>query len=150
MNKVNKCPDCGARVKNGRTGCQALWDELIHVQGINHPAGFDAYCMQHLERYCASAKSYAAHLTRLCCGLEYDADPRVYGAIQRWLNGRREIEKPDLLSNLGELTIADVAAGKTVEEQTRLMAAWVQNVWAAYAAQHELAHAWIQQALAYK
>jgi Family of unknown function (DUF5946) len=147
MNLLDNCPDCGAKVENGRTGCQALWDELIYVRGISNPAGFDAYCMQHLEKYCASAKSYAAHLTRLCCGLEYDGSPQVFAAVQRWLNGRKELEKPALLPNLGTMTIADVAKGKTAEEQFRLMDEWVQNVWAAYTPHHELAHSWIQQAL---
>jgi hypothetical protein len=35
-------------------------------------AGGDAYHPS------ASAKSYAAHLTWLCCGLKYDANPQEY------------------------------------------------------------------------
>ena len=72
-----------------RTGCQALYDALA-VPGAGalgliarRDLAFDAYCMQHPETYCRSAKSYAAHLTRLCCGLEFGGDPRVYRAIQR-------------------------------------------------------------------
>lgn len=50
--------------------------------------------MQHPDTYCRSAKSCAAHLTRLRRGLEHGADPKVYRAIQRWLNGAVALEKP--------------------------------------------------------
>ncbi len=83
------CPDCGALVEGGREGCQQLMDTL-NVQafgdaglGRSRDLAFDTYCMQHLEKYCLSAKSYAAHLTRLCCGLEYNRNPAVYGALQK-------------------------------------------------------------------
>ena len=140
-----KCADCGAYIPHGYEGCEALWHEAFYVYQIGHPAAFDAYCMQHLPRYCASAKSYAAHLTRLCCGLEYDADVQVYGAIQRWLNGNRMLEKPASLPFLGAITIADVHQAQWT---TAVVQAWVESVWAAYAPQHALAHAWIQEALA--
>jgi Family of unknown function (DUF5946) len=97
MTITDKCPDCGAKVSGGRDGCEALWHEAFYVNRIEHPAAFDAYCMQHLEKYCASAKSYAAHLTRLCCGLEYDGEPHIYTMLQKWLNGNKPIEKPAIL-----------------------------------------------------
>lgn len=148
MTPANICPDCGANVPNGREGCQALWDELFYIGAVTGPA-FDAYCMQHLERYCASAKSYAAHLTRLCCGLEHDANPHIYTAIQKWLNGHRQLEKPPILPFLGALTIADVRDAPTPAERTRVSRAWMDSVWEAYESQHDLARAWIQQALGY-
>jgi hypothetical protein len=104
--------------------------------------------MQHLEKYCASAKSYAAHLTRLACGLAYEAAPSVYSAIQKWLNGHREVSKPAILPFLGGVTIADVYAAETAVARDKAAQAWVESVWAAYAPQHELAHAWIKEALA--
>ncbi|GAC1654933.1 MAG: hypothetical protein NVS4B8_30120 [Herpetosiphon sp.] len=48
------------------------FDDLRYAAVRN--CAFDAYCMQHIEPYCHSAKSYAAHLTRLCCGIEYGGD----------------------------------------------------------------------------
>jgi hypothetical protein len=108
----------------------------------------DAYCMQHLESYCCSAKSYAAHLTRLCCGVEYDGNPRVYEAIQHWLNGAAKIERPQVLGQLGSMTVVDVRNAPDAEEHIRLVRAWAANVWAAYRSQHDLAHAWITAALA--
>jgi hypothetical protein len=151
----DKCPDCGASVSGGQAGCQSLWDETAARAFCDlryatvHDLAFDSYCMQHVEKYCRSAKSYAAHLTRLCCGLEFGPGPAVYSAIQRWLNGQRALEKPRVLSFLGQLTIADVQLGGNPEEHARLVHAWAGAVWEAYAPQHDLARAWIAAALAY-
>ncbi len=142
----NQCPGCGAHVPGGREGCQALWHELVFAGGLLPGAAFDAYCMQHLDQYCVSAKSYAAHLTRLCCGLEYDGNPHVYRAIQQWLNGNRRLEKPDMLPIFGSMTIADIRAAPP-EARARVAQSWVENVWSAYAPQHELARSWIELAL---
>lgn len=148
MTVSDSCLACGANVSGGGEGCNALWHELFY-SGASHPAAFDAYCMQHLEQYCASAKSYAAHLTRLCCGVEFGGDPRVYAAIQKWLNGNRPLEKPPLLPFLGSLTIADIRDASPTD-RVRVTQVWVEDVWAAYASQHELAREWIRQALAHQ
>ncbi|MBI5030262.1 MAG: hypothetical protein HZB51_07030 [Chloroflexi bacterium] len=149
----DRCPDCGARVESGREGCQALMDQM-RAQSFSDlryasviDLAFDAYCMQHVDKYCRSAKSYAAHLTRLCCGIEYAGDPNVYAAIQKWLNGKVALEKPSLLTNLGSMTIADVQDAATIEEHIKRVRAWAENVWAAYAVQHEIARAWVKAAL---
>jgi hypothetical protein len=148
------CPACGAAVSGGREGCQALFDELTAhayadlAYASVRDLAFDTYCMQHLETYCRSAKSYAAHLTRLCCGLEYDGDLRIYEAIQHWLNGVAKIEKPQVLSQLGSMTAVDVRAAPNAEEHICLVRAWAANVWKAYRSQHGLAHKWIKAALA--
>ncbi len=151
----DRCPDCGTVVTGGRAGCQALFDEL-NAQALTdqqyavvRDLAFDAYCMQHLERYCRSAKSYAAHLTRLCCGLEYDGDPAIYAAIQKWLNGKRELTKPEALRDLGRMTVVNVRAARNAEEHRRLVREWAESVWHAYATQHEIARAWIRDALAH-
>ncbi len=143
---MDRCPDCGAPVEGGREGCQGLWDELS-LAGVIPGPGFDAYCLQHLERYCKSAKSYAAHLTRFCCGVEWAGEPRIHSAIQRWLNGKVEIEKPALLDDLGTMTLADIQAGNSPSEQRALAAQWIDSVWVAYRPQHELARAWVDRAL---
>jgi hypothetical protein len=151
---AEKCPACGAIVAGGRDGCQAVFDELTArtyadlAYASVRDLAFDTYCMQHLESYCRSAKSYAAHLTRLCCGLDYGGDPAVYEAIQKWLNGAARIEKPRVLSQLGSLTVMDVQAVSNAEAHIRLVRAWAANVWETYRSQHELAHSWIRAALA--
>jgi hypothetical protein len=143
-------------VAGGRAGCQAVFDELtarayadLAYANVRNLA-FDAYCLQHLETYCHSAKSYAAHLTRLCCGLEHKGDPRVYESIQRWLNGAAKVVKPQALDQLGSLTVMDVRNARDAEEHVRLVRAWAENVWEAYRSQHDTAHAWINAALANK
>lgn len=108
---------------------------------------FDAYCMQHLDTYCRSGKSYAAHLSRLCCGLEHGGAQTVYFAIQRWLNGTLSIVRPDPPAHRGALTVADALGATTVEEYTKLVQAWAGDVWAAYSSQHDLVHSWIQNAM---
>ncbi len=149
----DRCPDCGASVIGGRAGCQALWDEIGAWDysdpnyAATHDLAFDTYCMQHVERYCHSAKSYAAHLTRLCCGLEYAGDPKIYAAIQKWLNGTVTLEKPGAPSHRGQMTVADLRAARNVEEHTRLVHDWAQSVWEAYTAQHDIARNWIRDAL---
>ncbi|MGA2112588.1 MAG: DUF5946 family protein [Anaerolineales bacterium] len=79
-----RCPDCGARVVEGCGACQALFDQLSALASSDpgwarwHDLAFDAYCLPPPSRYRRSAKSYAAHLTRLCCGLEHDRSPQFY------------------------------------------------------------------------
>lgn len=91
--------------------------------------------------------SYAAHLTRLCCGLERGGDPGIYAAIQRWLNGAVAIEKPEAPGDRGRMTVADLRAARNVEEHSRLARDWAARVWEAYTAQHAVARNWIRAAL---
>ena len=146
------CPECGAPAVGGRAGCQALYDAVANPDpglaglGPLRDLAFDAYCMQHPETYCRSAKSYAAHLTRLCCGIEMGGDLAVYRAIQRWLNGAVKLEKPALLTGRGQMTVADLPVASSPRERQTQAQAWADSVWQAYAAQHELARAWLGQA----
>jgi hypothetical protein len=146
------CPECGAAVDGGRAGCQAVWDELA-ARAYQNPAyassynlAFDTYCMQHPAKYCRSAKSYAAHLTRLCCGIEFNGDPDLYAAIQKWLNGSTPVEKPPLLARRGSLTVVELRSAANAAEYRVQVQVWAKNVWAAYASQHDLARRWIETA----
>ncbi|HMA33097.1 MAG TPA: DUF5946 family protein [Chloroflexia bacterium] len=148
-----RCPECGGAVRGGQAGCQALFEGLgaqaysdLRLAAV-HRLAVDTYCLQHIEPYCHSAKSYAAHLTGLCCGLEYGGQPTVYAAIQRWLNGPRRLEKPPVLWDRGPLTLVDVCAAGPGDAQPQRVREWASTVWAAYATQHDLARAWIAAAL---
>jgi len=150
-----RCPACGAGVPGAQAGCQPLWDELatraygnLRYASVRDVA-FDTYCMQHVVKYCGSAKSYAAHLCRLCCGLEFGDDRAVYAAIQCWLNGPRTLEKPKALPFLGRLTIADAQAADNPGEQIALVRCGAESVWDAYAPQQEIARAWLDSARAF-
>ncbi len=144
------CPSCGARL-GGRDECQAAFDALsaqawtIPARGAVHNLVVDAYAMQHPEEYGRSAKSYAAHLTALCCGIEHPKNQKLYWAIGRWLDGRANVEKPALLSPRGRLTIADVSTTASDTEYQSLVRRWASDVWSAYAVQHDLARAWLDQ-----
>lgn len=148
------CPDCGAAVA-GREACQQLWDDISLLSYTNpgyartHDLGFDAYCMQH-PIYTRSAKSYAAHLTRLCCGLEYNGSQSVYAAIRSWLDGRVKLQKPPAPESVGNITVYHVWEAADAHEHHLRVQTWAQAVWTAYESQHALAHSWIQQALAAK
>lgn len=150
------CPQCGATNVAGRTGCQYLFDELHYMAFGNfriarvHRLAFDTYCMQHIESYCVSAKSYAAHLVGLCCGVERESDPAVYDVIHRWLNGKVDLVKPPVLSNRGDIRVTDVLAVEEVEERVKAIHGWAQNVWEAYSSQHEIARQWTDAAVAQK
>jgi hypothetical protein len=149
------CPACGARL-NGRAGCQAAFDALgaaawtSPARGAVHNLLVDAYCMQHPEDYCRSAKSYAAHLTGLCCGLEASGDAARYWAVARWLDGSRDLTKPALaaVGARGRVTVADVVDCAEDAQYAAAVRAWASAVWQAYGVQHQLARDWLRMAAA--
>jgi len=148
----NRCPACGAAVTGGRAGCQAVFDEQSAAvytdvrRAAVHDLFVDAYCMQHPEEYGRSAKSYAAHLLRLCCGAELRGDATTYAAIRRWLDGSSSIVRPEPPATRGTMTIVDVA-GASADRYPDTVRAWASDVWAAYAAQHAVAREWIASAI---
>ena len=66
-----------------------------------HRTTVDCYALQHPEGYCASFKSFAAHLTGLCCAVEFGKDR----AIHVGLNGRRDETRPRFVDQRGAITI---------------------------------------------
>ncbi len=144
---AENCPFCGAPGVGGKDGCELHFDEIryqmltdIRIAAV-HRLAFDAYCMQHVERYCVSAKSYAAHLIGLCIGVEFSGQASLYAAIPRGLNGKVAIEKPPLLNQRGAMTIVDILAASAVPERAERMRAYAQCVWDAYGSQHVIARA---------
>jgi hypothetical protein len=137
----------------GFAGCGAMWDHLLaesfsnFAYGRFHRAIVDAYSLQHPDEYCASAKSYAAHLTGMCVAVEYGGDDGVNTAVQRWLSAGPQIDKPAVPAERGRLTLASVIE---VEAPTAIAAAlevWFADVWGAYGGQHEVTHGWIRPLL---
>jgi hypothetical protein len=150
-----RCAACGMPVEGGETGCQKMFEELLARDFGNvlyfrsHRMLVDTYALQHPERYCASPKSLAAHLTGLCWLLERDGNRAVGGEeLRRWLNGNPAIEKPALPARRGDLTIASVVATRDPETHGRAVEAWARSTWEAYAALHPLARRWIEAAVA--
>jgi len=166
------CTECGAKAPDEFASCDELfmsiltplglrWDESPDI-AILHRLVVDTFAMQHPKRSCESAKSYAAHLTGLCCGVEYNGARSIQAALQRWLNGPAEaigITRPTEPDDRGALTIryiydadkADRSGQRHPAESEAEFAArvheWAGEVWEAYSSQHEIARNWIRQAI---
>lgn len=173
------CSGCGLSVPDGIAGCRALFDRYIAQEWGNpisyryHRMFVDTYCLQHPDQFCASAKSFAAHLTGLCAAFEHKSHPSVLNAVNRWLSRNPPITKPELPAFRGALTIAVVhAAIQTALHASDLAAihshssrdlsappdarpgpfpiaqaidSWARSTWQAYSALHPQARLWITQ-----
>jgi len=148
------CPECSRAIAGGLTACQAEFEAL---QGrelaepptyASHRLMVDAYSMQHPERYCRSARSYAAHLTGLLAVMEHAGRPEVLRALQQWLSDGPTLEKPQLPATRGALTIASAFAAPDRLAMERAIRAWGESAWAAYAPWHALARQWAAAAFA--
>jgi hypothetical protein len=109
----------------------------------------DAFGMQHPARSGKSRKSYAAHLTGLACGIEYQCAQWLYADLQRWLSRESStagLQRPSPPAMLGRLTIRYVFDAPDQTEADRRIPIWAKEVWAAYSTQHELVRGWIRQA----
>ena len=142
------CPSCGAPV-GGRQPCQEIFNELSALawstpaRGSVHNLVVDTYAMQHSEEYGRSAKSFVAHLTGLCCGVEAPGDTELYWQIPRLLDGRVDLVRPDDLPDRGSMTIADVRNPAREEEYPELVRRWANDVWHANASLNGMARQWL-------
>lgn len=155
----SQCTECGAQVPGEFSSCDALFVSILTplgLRGVESPEAaalgrllVDTFAMQHPKRSCKSVKSYAAHLTGLCCGVEYNGAQSVYAALQRWLSRSAETigaARPTEPDYRGSLTIRYVFDAQTEVEAAARVHAWANDVWQAYASQHELARGWIRKA----
>ncbi|MEO8609442.1 MAG: DUF5946 family protein [Chloroflexota bacterium] len=148
------CPECGAQVAGGRGGCQALFDEIAYAMGTEpriaavHRLALDTYCMQHVESYCESAKSYAAHLIGLWYGIHHPRDPVPYTPIARILNQSTTLVNPPVLSNRGSITFPEIMRSYhqdgDVDALVTRIHDWSIIVWQAYESQHALVESWLR------
>jgi hypothetical protein len=151
---VEACGECGFVVPGGSAGCQRAFEELVARDFSNvlfgrwHRALVDVYALQHPDRYCASAKSFAAHAGGLCCWLERGGDAETYRALQRFLDGRSPIVRPATPTMRGALTIGDVAAAAGPRAYGEALDRWARATWSAYAALHTTARGYLDAALA--
>lgn len=140
------CDACGTAVPGGRSGCEALFHEVIarefgdYRYGRLHRLTVDAYSLQHPEQYMRSGKSFAAHLTGVCAALAFEETQEINRAVQQWLSTNPAVEKPaHLPQQRGELTVAHVHAAATPAEHVERVRAWAHSVWQAWSAHHALA-----------
>lgn len=145
-----KCPDCGAPV-DGRQECQRLFDEVLAREFGNalyfgvHRTTVDCYCLQHPEEGCASFKSFAAHLTGLCCAMEFGRDPKMMRAIHMGMNGRREETRPPFVQHRGAVTVASVHRASDPARHRKAVEAWAVSVWEAWSQYHALARTLLKE-----
>lgn len=148
------CDSCGAEPTAGFADCQAMWDHVLAESFSNfayarfHRQIVDAYSLQHPAQYCKSARSYAAHLTGMCCHMEHDSRAALLSRLQAWLSGLEGLEKPALPDSYGELTVAHASGSGGPDEVASRINEWSRSIWRAYRAQHAIARAWIEQATA--
>ena len=148
---METCAGCGREVAGGTAGCRADFDALVARDFSNvlfgrwHRLLVDVYALQHPDTFCISAKSLAAHLGGLCCWMERAGDAEIYRALQRSLNGRPPLVKPELPLLRGTQTIASVLDFADPKPYGESMERWAAHVWTAYAALHATARTFLEQ-----
>jgi hypothetical protein len=149
------CGSCGLAVEGGSEGCQRLFESigLREYEDMRfaryHRVAVDVYAMQHPDRYGRSAKSFAAHLTGLGAWLDDESRaPSVNASVQRWLNGPSPIERPELPSSYGAVTIRELVDETDPARYGDTLRRWARSTWHAYAPLHGIAQSWIALALA--
>jgi hypothetical protein len=151
---VETCTGCGLEIEGSTSGCQTAYDEFRGRETAELAASYgstrltvDVYCLQHPDRYCVSAKSLAAHLTGVCWALERGGNARGLSLLQRWLNGRVELQKPPIPGFRGALTIGDLARVEDTAAYIAALDRWARSTWAAYASLHDMARGWTDHAI---
>lgn len=160
------CPGCGARYAPHATdethayigaspACWAAFGELLAREfqdpayGRIHRHTVDVYTVQHPgDDARRQRQSVAIHLIGLCHWLEHGLDaPRVIAATQAML----KVDRPDWpwLEPPAEydITVGDVLSAESGSEHERLVRAWAERTWEAWAAHHEVVRLWAADAL---
>ena len=152
---MEPCDECGWGAAGGREGCRARFD-LCLARDFSDASYFrthrlfvDAYCLQHPDQYCRSAKSLAAHLVGLCWILEEGASAQLGpDRLHLWLDGRRKLDKPALPESRGPITIGDLAVDAEPAAWAAAVREWAAAVWTAYSELQPAARDWLAQAAA--
>jgi len=149
MGAEQLCAECGLRTAPGEPDCAGLRDILFArdfeqpaLFGRRHRLAVDSYCVQH-SSYVLSAKSLAAHLCGLCVALERQTDQALLSGLQRWLSTNPPLEKPELPTFRGALTIGHVSGIGDPEAYLIAVEEWARSAWNAYGTLHELARHWL-------
>lgn len=149
---MERCSGCGWTVDGGTEACRARFNEHLARDFSDarfyraHRLFVDAYCLQHPDEYCASAKSLAAHLSGLCAILEFGASKAAGPpCLHKWLSGPREFAKPSLPEQRGSMTIGDLPATDDPARWEVTVMDWATQVWAAYEPVQDIARDWLRR-----
>jgi hypothetical protein len=162
--ETSRCPGCGLvwPAHDGPThpyigaspACWALYGRLIAREFNDaaylavHQMSTDTYAVQHPgvpER--RSIQSVAIHLMTLCLVLEGVADPMGGSRLHQRMVERPAFHWLEPPQPNGNITIADVLPAEDPVEHHRLVTAWAQDVWTAWAPHHATVRAWIEHTL---
>lgn len=140
-------------VPGGAEGCQALFEELPARDFSDalyfavHRLSVDTYSVQHPDRYCAGRHGLVAHLGGLCSILEGGASPAVGDpALQRWLSGGPQVERPTPPAFRGAVTLLDARRANDPASYAAGVRRWAESAWEAYRELQPLAREWVRRA----
>jgi CTP:molybdopterin cytidylyltransferase MocA len=160
------CPGCSARYLphaadeahpfiGASAACWAAFGEVLAREfgditfGRVHRHTVDVYAVQHpggdgrRER-----QSVALHLVGLCHWLEHDLEMERLNAITQRL-ADTDRDWPWLAPPAGfAMTVVDVLAARDGAEHVRLVRAWAERTWDAWAAHRDVVRSWARAALA--
>lgn len=151
---TESCDECGFEIEGGREGCRAYFQNFT-ARDFSDPLYFrshrlfvDAYCLQHPQDYCRSAKSLWAHLAGMGAILERGAS-RATGLpkLHDWLSRNHDIDKPQIPAMRGTRTVGDLPLQATPEQWSDAVTIWARDVWGAYHALQPQTRAWLDAAV---
>ncbi len=154
------CPGCGLELaaRSGPThrylvSTPACWETFGEVLAREfndprywppHPLTVDTYAAQHPGvESSQTTHSAAFHLMGLCLVVERGLDLLTAARKRQRAKALHKslswLEPPE---RLGPVTVADVLAARSPDEHDRLVRAWAESVWRAWATHHDTVRAW--------
>ena len=150
---MERCEECGLEIAGGFAACQKLFQDFHAREQAELAASYaqsrllvDTYCVQHPIEYCASAKSFAAHITGLAYAVESGGNVRGLEILHAWLDRHQQLEKPAIPKVSFDRTLGDVAKVKNPKEYEALLQRWALSTWDAYTELQPVALRWLGEA----
>lgn len=169
MNTIVYCPSCKGGFAEGSNithpymesspGCWETFGRVLEREYSNrsffegdciHKLTIDTYAAQHPGRPSAqSIKSVGYHLTRMCLILGKGISPHETQQCMVRISQKKDqffwLPPP---SDLGPMTIKDVAETTTVSEHKKMVELWAKHVWEAWREHHPVVHRWLDTTFA--
>ena len=172
---LRQCPGCKAffpkkegpphRYGVSSSECWAAFTELLAYEGMHygypdiHRLVVDAYAVQHPQNtalqvelgisqrlIAASIKSVAIHLIALYLALVKKVElKRINRMMNHILTSGAIFDPLDPPSQLGSITVIDIAQASNFEEYTQWAWKWVQSAWNAWTPHHEIVQSWYEK-----
>lgn len=162
------CPGCGGlfpetdgpthRYMASSPGCWACFGDVLAREYGDlayhrvHRLTVDAYAVQHPGRPSQQTiRSVALHLISLCAIFEQGVDlKRATKVIAHATRDRDRFVWLTPPASLGALTVADVEPARDPDEHARLVRAWAESAWNAWAPHHPTIRTWLGQVTKYE